>query len=400
MERYGGFFGGGHGLIAIFTHWKNQNRPDSDQAQSIAYSVDKGRTWIKYAQNPVLPNQGIPDFRDPKVFWHGPTALWVMVAATFDCVTIYTSPNLRDWTYASSFGQGQGLQGFIWECPDLFELPVDGDAARTKWALNTSYLQHNVPEGALGACSMQYFIGDFDGMTFRSDNPPNVVLRSTGGPDDYAAVSWSDVPSEDGRRVWIGWMSHWGYAGSVPTPGWKGTMTVPRQLRLQTTPEGVRLRQTPVRELENLRGPSQSWQGETIKPDQPFVLPIQSDSCEIIAEFETGEASAFGLAVHQDGEEQTRIGYDGGSLFLDRTRSGVVDFHPKFGAITRLPLSLTESRLKLHVFVDRCSVEVFADEGAAYLAALVFPSPESRNITVYAEGGAARLLSLTVYPIL
>ncbi len=143
-----GFFGGGHGLVAVFTHWKNQDQPDSDQAQSIAYSLDRGRTWTKYAGNPVLPNQGIADFRDPKVFRHGPTARWVMVAATFDCVTLFTSPNLRDWAYASTFGRGHGLQGYIWECPDLFELPVDGDAARTRWVLNTSYLQHNVAEGA------------------------------------------------------------------------------------------------------------------------------------------------------------------------------------------------------------------------------------------------------------
>lgn len=396
-----GFFGGGHGLVAIFTHWKNQNRAESDQAQSMAYSLDRGRTWVKYAGNPVLPNQGVPDFRDPKVFWHDPTARWVMVAATFDCVTIYTSANLRDWTYASAFGQSQGLTGYVWECPDLFALPIDGDAARTRWVLNTSYLEHNVPEGSLGACSMQYFVGNFDGTTFRSDNPPDLVLPSTGGPDDYAAVSWSDVPVEDGRRVWIGWMSHWGYAGSVPTEGWRGAMTVPRVLSLQTTPDGLRLRQTPVRELEALRGPARSWHDETIAPDRPFVVPTKSDCCEIVAEFEAGDASAFGLAVRLGGDEQTLIGYDAAEsvLFVDRSRSGITDFHPKFGSRRSVPLSLSGGRLKMHLFVDRCSVEVFADDGAAYLAALVFPSPESQGIEIYAQGGPAHLRALTLFPL-
>ena len=394
-----GFFGGGHGLVAVFTHWKNQNKPDSDQAQSIAYSTDKGRSWIKYAGNPVLPNQGVPDFRDPKVFRHGPTSRWVLVAATFDCVTLYTSPNLRDWTYASTFGKGQGLEGFIWECPDLFELPIDGDTAHTKWVLNTSYLQHNVPEGSLGACSMQYFVGDFDGTTFYNDNPPDVILPSTGGPDDYATVSWSDVPPEDGRRVWIGWMSHWGYAGGPPTLGWQGAMTVPRCVSLHTTPEGVRLCQTPARELEALRGPAQPWRDKALSPGQPFVLPVGSGCCELGAEFEAGDASSFGVAVRVGGNERTLIGYDAATseLFVDRTRSGQTGFHPKFGSITRVPLALSDGKLTLRVFVDRCSVEVFANDGAAYLAALVFPSQGSQGIEAYAEGGAARLLSLTLY---
>ena len=279
-----------------------------------------------------------------------------MIVATWDHATFFVSTNLRDWTYASSFGQGQGAtDGGVWECVDLFELPVDGDPERTKWVLNVS----------LGCATMQYFVGDFDGMTFRNDNSPDVVLRSTCGPDDYAAVTWSDIPPADGRQIWIGWMTHWSYAERVPTEGWKGVMTLPRRLTLTTTEEGARLRQTPATELESLRGPGQFWAAIPLTPDHAFVLPLKADACEIIAEFDLGEASEVGLRVRKGKSEQTVIGCQraGHTVFLDRSRSGVTDFAADFSDQTTLPVSGDGTRLRLHLFVDRASVEVFVNHG-------------------------------------
>ena len=387
-----GFFGGGSGLVAIYTLWKNQGRDGSDQSQSIAYSLDRGRTWTKYAGNPVLPNQGIADFRDPKVIWHAPTRRWVMIVATFDRATFYVSPNLRDWTYVSSFGKGQGATGDgVWECVDLFPLPVDGDPGRTKWVLNVS----------LGCASMQYFVGDFDGESFRNDNPPDLVLRSTCGPNDYAAVTWSDIPPADGRQVWIGWMAAWGYAERVPTEGWKGVLTLPRSLALKSTTEGVRLLQTPVVEMEALRGPGQVWTDISLTPSGSFTLPAQAESCEVIAEFDLGEADEVGIRVRKGEAEQTVIGYSRAdhTVFIDRSRSGVTDFDPGFGEVKRFRVPGDGTRLKLHLFVDRSSVEVFVNSDESYAAAVIFPSPESRTIEVTTGGGTAHLRSLQFYPL-
>lgn len=387
-----GFFGGGSGLVAIFTHWKNQDREGSDQSQSIACSADRGRTWTKFAGNPVLPNQGVPDFRDPKVIWHAPTRRWVMIVATSDRATFYNSPNLRDWTASGSFGQGQGATGDgVWECVDLFELPVDGDPERTKWVLNVS----------LGAATMQYFVGDFDGVTFRNGNPADVVLRSTYGPDDYAAVTWSDVPRSDGRKVWIGWMMDWHYAERVPTVGWRGALTLPRRLALTTTAEGVRLTQTPVAELKLLRGPGQTWEDIPVIPGKPFVLPEQADSCEIIVDFDLGGADEVAVHVRKGEQEQTVIGYEraGRTLFLDRRRSGVSDFDAGFAELKKLSVCGDGAHLRLHIFVDRSSVEAFVNDGESYAAAVLFPSPESRGIEVCAGGGTAQMRSLRFYPL-
>ena len=385
-----GFFGGGSGLVAIFTHWKNQDREGSDQSQSIAYSADRGRTWTKYAGNPVLPNQGTPDFRDPKTLWHAPSGQWVMIVATFDHATFFTSPNLREWTFASRFGQDATTDG-VWECVDLFPLPVDGSAEQTRWVLNVS----------LGSGTMQYFVGDFDGRTFRSENPSDVVLHSTCGPDDYAAVTWSDIPASDGRQIWIGWMAAWWYAERIPTEGWKGILTLPRRMELKTTAEGVRLTQTPVAELGALRGAGQVWENVSVTPDAPFVIPEQAEAFEIIAEFESGDATEVGLRVRKGEQEQTVIGYAPAdrSLFLDRSQSGVTDFNEGFGNVIRRPIPGDKAHLRLHVFVDRCSVEVFVNDGESYVAALLFPSPESQAIEVFAGGGSARLKSLHFYPL-
>lgn len=240
-----GFFGGKAGLVAIFTHFKG-----GLQSQSIAYSTDKGRTWTKYDGNPVIPNPGLKDFRDPKVIWHEQTKSWVMVVSVDNRVQFYTSPDLKTWKLASEFGIDQGSHAAVWECPDLFELPVEGTKTK-KWVLAVSIGSNNTTKGS----TAQYFVGTFDGHTFKNDNPASDVLWTDYGKDFYAAVSYSDIPAKDGRRIWLGWMSNWRYPFAMPTGAWKGNMSIPRELRLRNIPDqGLRLIQEPIQELQKLRG--------------------------------------------------------------------------------------------------------------------------------------------------
>nr|WP_237389541.1 glycoside hydrolase family 32 protein [Bacillus sp. USDA818B3_A] len=190
-----GFFPEGPGLVAIYT--SADNYPESDrprQRQSLAYSKDNGRTWVKYEGNPVLSDLNITDYRDPKVFWHNETNKWVMVLATGQSVTLYISANLKDWEFASEFGNKAGSHDGVWECPDLFQLPVDGNENNQKWVMFVSIGDN--PQFKEGSRT-QYFVGQFDGTTFVNDNPDEMVLWLDFGRDNYAGVSWSDMPAEE-----------------------------------------------------------------------------------------------------------------------------------------------------------------------------------------------------------
>src|SRR5207247_1859911 len=223
-------------LVAIYT-----GHGHGKQAQHIAYSTDRGRTWTKYENNPVIDINS-PEFRDPKVFWHEPTKKWVMVVAKPDQrkVLFWGSPDLKKWEQLGEFG-GQGAVEGIWECPDLFEQIVakaDGtDSGRKRWVLVVN-INGGTPAGGSGC---QYFIGEFDGTTFRNDNPKDVKLWADYGPDFYAAQSLADLPAEPARRVWIGWMSNWRYANREPTRPWRTAQSLPRELMLVETPAGIRL---------------------------------------------------------------------------------------------------------------------------------------------------------------
>jgi fructan beta-fructosidase len=198
-----GFFDGGEGLVAIYTNAGGKDY--TEQEQSIACSKDRGRTWTKYKNNPIIPSPSITDFRDPKVFWHGPTSRWLMVLAAGDRVMFYNSLNLKNWTKLSEFGMGEGTHGGVWEYPELFELPV-GDTGRRRWVLQVGV----DPGGFYGGSGAQHFVGDFDGERFVSENPPETVLWVDRGKDFYATQNWTNVPA--GRRLWIAWMNNWQYA--------------------------------------------------------------------------------------------------------------------------------------------------------------------------------------------
>ena len=381
-------------LVAIYT-----GHSATEQAQCIAYSLDAGRTWTKYAGNPVLAI-GSTAFRDPKVFWHAETQRWIMAAVLADAhrVRFYGSADLIHWQHLSDFGPAGSADG-VWECPDLFPLAVEGAAGEGRWVLKVDVGAHEGPsrEGA------QYFVGRFDGERFINDNPPETTLWVDGGADFYAAQSWSDIPASDGRRLWLAWMSNWHYANVTPTAPWRGAMTAPRAVSLRSTPAGWRLVQRPAAELAALRGAHFHLAGATIGEAnrQLRAAGVAGDALEIGAVLRVAAGDQVGLHVRTGPDERTIVGYNAEAqeLFIDRTRSGAVDFSPRFAGRHAVALPADEGRVELRVLVDRCSVEAFGGDGQAVLTDLIFPSPAGVGLEVFAAGPAARVEALDIWQL-
>ncbi|WP_135553538.1 glycoside hydrolase family 32 protein [Paenibacillus cymbidii] len=396
-----GLFGGEPGLVAVFTHHADGDDGRPRERQSLAYSRDAGATWIKHAGNPVLEEPELTDFRDPKVLWHEPTKRWIMVVAAGNAVRFYASADLTGWTFLSSFGAGgRDLHG-VWECPDLLELPVadgEGDSA-AKWVLLVSLGCHDAePAGS----RMVYFIGDFDGATFRAEL--GTPLPFDRGKDHYAAVSWSGLPSEDRRTLAIGWMSNWLYAQTTPADRFRGAMTLPRELSLSCRDGVWRLRQAPARELDRLCGgkaASCRWRDIAVAEGRGLDTGLKLTSYRLTAEFAAGTAAEFGFRLRRSARGETTVGcrVKEKLLFVDRRRSGEVGFSTAFPGVSTAPAALGEGRLRLDIWVDTTSVEVFADDGETAMTHLVFPFPGDDGIEVYAGGGEAQLLSLVIAPI-
>ena len=382
--------GDGACLIAIYT-----GHGHGKQTQNLAVSQD-GRTFVKYAGNPVL-DIGSAEFRDPKVFWHEPTRRWVMVVAlpVERKIQLYVSANLRTWELASEFGPA-GSQVGLWECPDLFELPVDGDPSHRLWVLDVD-VSDGAPAGRSGG---QYFVGSFDGRTFTNANPPETTLWVDYGKDFYASASFSDIPPDDGRRLWMGWMSNWAYANEEPTATWRGALTVARSLALRTTPSGVRLTQWPVAELRALRGAPRTFERVDLS-GRAAVEGVGGRAFEMEVELRPGHNGTAGLVLADTAGHETILGYDSEvhQLFLDRTRSGDVAFSPHFPGRHVAPLALPEDGiLHLTVLVDVSSVEVFADGGLAVITDRIFPT-SPLTVHAFAETAPAPLIKLTAWPL-
>jgi fructan beta-fructosidase len=386
---------GAEAMVAIFTY----STTTGVQSQGIAYSTDKGRSWTKYSGNPVIPNPGLQDFRDPKVFWHASTNKWVMVTAAGDRIKIHTSPDLKNWTHASDFGMGLALGNGVWECPDLFPLAVNGNPADTKWVMILS-----LGNGAVaGGSGMQYFVGDFDGTKFTNLYTPE---WADFGPDFYAAVSFSDIPSTDGRRIWVGWMNNWNYATKIPATTWRSAMSVPRELKLTTFAgdNRPRLQQVPAAELQSLRGTAKSWGTTSIAPGSNLLSATTGDSFEVVAEFQAGTttASEFGFKVRKGGSQYTTVGYNktNQKLFIDRSYSGETGFHPSFAWKHEAPMGIDAAgKVKMRFFVDRQMVELLGNDGRASISDLIFPDRGSVGMELYTIGGNVTLNSLNIYPM-
>lgn len=389
-----GFFDEEPGLVAIYTSadtYPNSNR--ERQRQSIAYSKDNGRTWIKYEGNPILADEKITDYRDPKVFWHHETNQWVMILATGQTVMIYTSLNLKDWEFASEFGHQAGSHAGVWECPDLFKLPIDGDDTNQKWVMIVSI--GDDPKFKEGSRT-QYFVGDFDGKTFVNDYPDDTILWLDYGRDNYAGVSWSDIPEEDGRRIYIGWMSNWRYAREVPTEGWRSAMTLPRELSLISTTEGVRVAQFPVRELVALESDRESYNNLTINDNSPITYQID-ELMKVELDFENQFASSFGVVFKNSANDQTVISYNKakGLLQVDRTTSGNINFSETFATIQEAPLKLIDEKIKLQIYIDTSSIEVFVNKGEIAITSLIFPKEPLNELELFSIDGITNVSKLT-----
>lgn len=387
-------------LVAIFTQHlmsgEKAGRTDF-QYQSIAYSTDKGRTWTKYAGNPVIPNtQKIKDFRDPKVLWDEDSKQWVMVFAAYDHVMFWGSPDLKKWTQLSEFGKEFGAHGGVWECPDLFPISVEGTGGK-RWVL----LQSLNPGAANGGSGTQYFVGNFDGKNFTLD-PGFAPSVSDGkavwldhGRDNYAGVTWSDIPKADGRRLFMGWMSNWDYAQVVPTEAWRSATTLPRQLVLKNMADGLRLISLPVKELETLRGKVYSFENQTVKAELDLTekLGFSPSLMEIEMEVEIPEGTKpnFGLALSNAKDEVYRVGFDAGSnqFYSDRTKAGVADFSDKFAAKRNKAQRLSNTKtIQLHLFFDLASCELFADNGEVVMTDIYFPTADFNRLKLYSSSSS------------
>ena len=371
-------------LIAIYT-----GHSETEQNQNLAYSMDSGRTWIKYEGNPIL-SIGARDFRDPKVFWHEPTQKWIMVTALSDQhkVRFDSSPDLTHWTHLSDFGAAGALDG-MWECPDLFSLPVENDSENIKWVLKVD---------ALKGTGAQYFIGDFDGTRFINDALEHQILRVDYGNDFYAAQSWSDAPG--GRRIWIAWMNNWHYANLIPTSPWRGVFSIPRELHLKEYPEGLNLIQEPIKELQELRQALfHATHTDIDKVNARLTELRMGIAAEIEVEITPGTAGEFGIKICTSDVEESIIGYNtqAQEIFLDRRHSGDTTFSEKFDGIHRAPLVLEQGKINLHIFVDACSVEVFANHGQVVISDLIFPSNQNLTLQFYTRAGDAHLNKVDIW---
>lgn len=381
-------------LVAVFTQNKDQH-----QVQSLAYSTDDGRTWTKYAGNPVMKDFPQPDWRDPKVFWHERSKSWIMPLAAKDRVMVYTSPNLKDWSLASEFKPGNADSHTLLECPELFPLPVDGNPGNRKWVLTTS-----LGDGAAaGGSGMEYFIGSFDGKTFVPDQPEAQWLDY--GADFYAGVTWEDAPNNDKYRTMIAWMNNWKYANDIPTSVWRGANTVPRKLELKSSPDGkLHLYQSPVSGLENLRGPEQSYPAQVIKPNTNILSGVKGDTVEIVADFKVNQetsAKAFGFKVRIGSGQYTTVGYNNvkKTIYVDRTHAGDDHFYDQFSKVHEAPLEPADGHVKMRILVDRSSVELFGNDGRISITDQIFPDASSEGLELFTSDGEVALESLQIYPL-
>lgn len=365
-------------LVAIFTHHDPKGEKagtNNYQNESIAYSLDQGLTWTKYAANPVLKNPGLTDFRDPKVFWYAPARKWIMTLATKSDISFYASPNLKDWTKQSEFGTGLGAHGGVWECPDLFQLSLDG---RSTWVL----IVNLNPGGPNGGSGTQYFTGSFDGVSF---TPASTETRWLDyGPDEYAGVTWSNTGK---RKIFLGWMSNWLYANLVPTDKWRNAMTVPRELALQRADGKVMLTSSPVKELNMLKRDSIVGKDLSIHAGMNLTkdLPVHTGQYEV--KLSTARLATYSVTLSNDSGEELSLGYDNDKkgYYINRLHSGESAFSKSFAGVFTAPRLTADSAHDLTLIVDEASVELFADRGLTAMTATFFPKTPFTHISVRAE---------------
>ncbi len=377
-------------LVAVYTMHTTDDQPE---AQALSYSSNDGQSFQFYPGNPVLDIKS-NSFRDPQVFWHTPSASWIMAAARphLHQVSFYRSVDLKHWEHLSDFGPA-GSYTNDWEVPDLFQLPVDGDSTKKKWVLSIGQ----------GPNRMQYFLGRFDGRQFIADS--NDVHWADYGTDFYAARSWRNEDGAlDERTVWLGWMSNWSYARYVPSSWGKGFESIPRTISLKTFPDGIRLVQHPVDELKTLRREPTLLPHQRCSGVQPLSgFQPERNTYELECTLHLKQSMKAGLHLLVGDNRKLVIGYDiqKKQLYIDRTHctDAVNDslFYRPFAVTMQAPLLLSGGELRLHIFVDQSSVEVFANDGECVMSVLTYPGEEQKGIELFSEGGVAELMRGTAW---
>lgn len=385
--------GFGKGAVVAFYTSAKQTPWGDCQTQSMAYSLDNGKTFIKYENNPILTSSE-KDFRDPKVFWYAPKEHWVMMLAVGQHMEIYSSKNLKDWTKESEFGEGYGCHGGVWECPDLVELPVEGTKDK-KWVL----ICNINPGGPFGGSATQYFVGDFDGSTFINNYPEETKWMDY-GKDHYATVTWNNAP--DGRCIAIGWMSNWQYANNVPTLQYRSANTIARDLSLFKQDGSIFLKSEPCKEMVEARKDGRQIKAVNVAKAETISLSSQSGNgaYEVELSINPGKSKEVSFTLSNGKGEKVLMTYDTvkKTLAMDRSKSGDVSFSKDFPAVTEMPVGKSKE-LKLRLFVDKSSVEAFVDNGKFVMTNCVFPSTPYDMITFESDGNRYKVNNINIYQI-
>lgn len=366
-------------MVAIFTYHdaeRANTASNTFQNQGIAFSLDKGQTWEKYDGNPVLVNPGIRDFRDPKVSQiENPdgTKSWILTLAVLDHINFYSSADLKSWTLLGEFGKTLGAHGGVWECPDLLRLKTP--AGEEKWVLLVSIN----PGGPQSGSATQYFIGNFENGRFTPDD--TMIRWLDYGPDNYAGVTWSNLPSDQNRTLFIGWMSNWLYANLVPTKTWRSAMTIPRELSLFGVGGTLLLKSAPAKELQELRSAEYNVGSG--------FSELPSEAVEITADV---NSDAFSITLSTTSDEKLVISKENGLVSIDRRNVGKSGFHRDFAAIHSAPMSWEAKNIQL--FLDASSIELFVNGGELVMTSTLFPSSPWQNVSVSESTKSLKIYNL------
>lgn len=415
-------------IIAIYTN----NSVNHDEVQCIAYSNDNGRTFTKYEGNPVLtPFDGLKDFRDPKVFWYEKDKCWFMIVSADKETRFYKSKNLKKWDYVSAFGKGLGQQPCQYECPDFFQLPVNGDEKNKKWVMTM-----NINPGCwFGGSATEYFVGDFDGKNFTCPDA-NEVKWLDWGKDHYATVTFSNTGS---RVLAITWMSNWQYANLTPFKQNRGANGLPRELKLYEKNGKYYISEDVAPETLALRKSTKELGSQTVEGEKAFAGATSGmeGAFEIETDVTADANGIAGIELYNNKRERTLIYIDmkEGKVVMDRTESGLTDFGKQsvphdielawdkqraaegklpariensinykndFALATWAPLNLCQEGKKtfhLDIFADKSSIELFVDGGRIAMTNLVFPVAPYENVKLYSQGGKAEFQNMKIHTL-
>ena len=393
-------------IIAIYTNHDSEKADKKEaidfQTQSIAYSLDDGFTWTKYTKNPVLKNPGIIDFRDPKVFWYEPNQKWIMSLAAGQEIQFFESKNLLSWSYLSSFGDGIGNHGGVWECPDLFPLPVNGKGI-SKWVQLVSIN----PGGPNGGSATQYFVGDFDGKVFTVDPDFQKAMEKDHsywidfGKDNYAGVTFSNWSNEAKGVLYLGWMSNWEYANQVPTTKWRSAMTLPRELELTENQLGYRLRSKAPKDWEKYT--TKTLEKETFSHQKETLLiekgTLDLSAFQINLNLVNLENNKYTFLLENSMGDSLMFGYDQNKhqFFIDRSQSGETSFSETFSAKpSTAPRTKMSDSLDIYFIVDKMSLEVFFDEGETVMTEIFFSQSPFETLSLKTNAESVKIENLQI----